>query len=93
MESWDWEPVERGDAGPAVETAQKAGISKREIAADINHRYRTALTSVICYTEILIDQQFGTVNETQKEFLSFIYEGAQELLDMISEIYDSSGEQ
>ena len=69
--------------------AQKARISKRQITADINHRYRTALTSVICYTEILIDQEFGTVNETQKEFLGFIYESALELLDMISEIYDS----
>ena len=72
----------------AIKIAKKARISKRQIAAEVNHRYRTVLTSVICYSEILIDQQFGTVNETQKEFLGFIYESALELLDMINEIYD-----
>ena len=37
----------------AIKIAKKACISKRQITAEVNHRYRTVLTSVICYSEIL----------------------------------------
>jgi signal transduction histidine kinase len=56
----------------------------------MSHELRTPLTAIIGYTEILLYEYFGAVNDRQKQQLDVILQASRHLLDLINDILDIS---
>lgn len=70
--------------------AEAANRSKDEFLANMSHELRTPLTSVIGFSDLLLDENFGTLNETQKRYVNNVLQGGQHLLTLINDILDLS---
>jgi signal transduction histidine kinase len=71
----------------AADTHSKA---KTELLAGMSHELRTPLTAIIGYTEILLYEYFGAVNDRQRQQLDVVLECSRHLLDLINDILDIS---
>ncbi|MDD5065988.1 MAG: ATP-binding protein [bacterium] len=69
---------------------QKANKAKSIFLANISHEFRTPLTAILGFSELLMDQKVGILNQTQKEFLSDIWNSGKHLLNLINDILDMS---
>jgi len=69
---------------------EKASGLKNEFLANMSHELRTPLNSIIGYSELLLDQMFGKLNEKQRKQLDVIYSNGNALLDLINDILDLS---
>ena len=78
------------DANKAAEVNALVNLVKRELYADLNHAFRTPLVSVIGFTEMALDKDFGSLNNEQEEHLSYALESAYKLLDLINNMLDYS---
>ncbi|WP_094228695.1 PAS domain-containing sensor histidine kinase [Methanolobus psychrotolerans] len=63
---------------------------KTEFLATISHELRTPLTAVIGFSDILLDDSFGNLNETQIEYINYILKGGNHLLKIINDLIDLS---
>jgi signal transduction histidine kinase len=61
---------------------------KSEFLANMSHELRTPLNSITGFTEVLIDELAGPVNETQREHLGEILSGSRHLLLLINDVLD-----
>ncbi|RQP23543.1 PAS domain S-box protein [Piscinibacter terrae] len=69
---------------------QEANRLKSEFLANMSHELRTPLNGILGFTELLIDQRPGTLNDTQLEYLGDIHECGQHLLQLINDVLDLS---
>ncbi|MCL6635002.1 MAG: hypothetical protein K6T29_04450 [Peptococcaceae bacterium] len=69
---------------------EEADRLKDEFLAITNHELRTPLTAVIAFTELLLDESTGKLNELQRDFLNEINESGRELLGRINGFLDLS---
>ena len=67
-----------------------ASRHKSEFLASMSHELRTPLNAVIGFSEVLLDQLFGEVNERQAEYLRDIWNSGRHLLELLNEILDLS---
>ncbi len=70
--------------------AEEANRTKSEFLATMSHELRTPLNSVIGYSDMLIDQMFGPLNEKQLKYLKNISLSGNHLLNLINDILDIS---
>jgi signal transduction histidine kinase/ActR/RegA family two-component response regulator len=63
---------------------------KSEFLASMSHELRTPLNAVIGFSEVLLDQLFGTINDRQEEYLQDIRSSGLHLLELLNEILDLS---
>jgi len=70
--------------------AEKTNVAKSEFLANMSHELRTPLNSVIGFSEVLQDQLFGPLNETQHEYVNNILTSGRHLLSLINDILDLS---
>jgi signal transduction histidine kinase len=63
---------------------------KDEFLANTNHELRTPLSAIIAFTEMLLDERTGTLNELQKDYLNEISDSGKELLGRINGFLDLS---
>ena len=63
---------------------------KSQFLANMSHELRTPLNSIIGFSEVLIDQLSGPLNEEQAEFAQDILESGQHLLSLINDLLDFS---
>jgi signal transduction histidine kinase len=63
---------------------------KSEFLANMSHELRTPLNAVIGFSEALMEQMFGEMNDKQLEYLSDIHSSGQHLLTLINDILDLS---
>ena len=63
---------------------------KSEFLASMSHELRTPLNAVIGFSEVLLDQMFGELNERQHEYLRDIWSSGKHLLHLLSDILDLS---
>jgi signal transduction histidine kinase len=67
-----------------------ASRHKSEFLANMSHELRTPLNSVIGFSELLLEQTVGSLNEKQARFLTNIQTSGKHLLQLISDILDLS---
>ena len=67
-----------------------ASRHKSEFLASMSHELRTPLNAVLGFSEVLLEQMFGEINERQEEYLRDIHGSGQHLLELLNEILDLS---
>ena len=67
-----------------------ASKHKSEFLANMSHELRTPLNAIIGFSEVLLEQMFGGVNDKQAEYLGDILSSGQHLLSLINDILDLS---
>ena len=70
-----------------IEAASRA---KSEFLANMSHEFRTPLNHIIGFTQLVLDERFGGVNQVQAEYLNDVLQSSNHLLELISEILDLS---
>ena len=71
-----------GKDRPLAESAQ----SRSGLLADMSHELRSPLNSVIGFSEILLDQLYGPLNNKQQEYIKAIQAGGYQLLALIDDM-------
>src|SRR5215218_1855177 len=76
-----------------VQTARELEIAsghKSEFLASMSHELRTPLNAVIGFSDVLLEELFGALNERQSEYVRDIRDSGRHLLELINEILDLS---
>ena len=73
-----------------LEQVTKASQFKSQFMACMSHELRTPLNSIIGFTDLLLEQEYGKMEKSQIEFLENISLSSQHLLNLIDEILDIS---
>ncbi|MDW7732880.1 MAG: PAS domain S-box protein [Methanolobus sp.] len=66
--------------------AEDASNSKSEFIANISHELRTPLNIVIGYSDVLLAEMAGELNEKQRKFSSNIKEAGSNLLEIVNSL-------
>ncbi len=69
---------------------QEANRLKSEFLANMSHELRTPLNGILGFSELLVDQRFGPLNDKQREYINDIHECGQHLLQLINDVLDLS---
>ena len=72
------------------EIAESANRTKSEFLANMSHELRTPLNAIIGFSEILVDQTFGDLNDRQGKYADNIMTSGRHLLELINDILDLS---
>ena len=70
--------------------AEAASRTKSEFLANMSHELRTPLNSIIGFSDILLEQVFGELNERQLKYVNNISTSGKHLLELINDILDLS---
>ena len=62
--------------------------AKSEFLANMSHELRTPLNHMIGFTELVVDQKFGKLNPTQREYLNDALQSSKYLFALINDILD-----
>ena len=74
----------------AKKAAEAANEAKSEFLANMSHELRTPLNHIIGFTELIVDEHFGDLNEVQEEYLNDALQSSKHLLSLINDILDLS---
>lgn len=68
----------------------QADRMKSQFLASMSHELRTPLNAIINFTELVIMESLGEVNEEQKEVLTYSLNSSKHLLQLINDVLDIS---
>lgn len=69
---------------------QEATKLKSEFLAGMSHEFRTPLNAIIGFSEMLLSEDFGELNDKQKKFLNNVALSGKHLLRLVNDILDLS---
>jgi len=67
-----------------------ASQAKSQFLASMSHELRTPLNAIIGFTQLMMDEVSGKINDKQRECLSDVLNSGQHLLNLVSDILDLS---
>jgi PAS domain S-box-containing protein len=70
--------------------AENANRIKSEFLANMSHELRTPLNSIIGFSDMLLDEIPGEINDKQSQYIYNISQSGKHLLNIINEILDIS---
>jgi len=70
--------------------AQESTKLKSEFLANMSHEFRTPLNAIIGFSDMLLSENYGELNEKQKKFMDNISISGKHLLNLVSDILDHS---
>jgi signal transduction histidine kinase len=68
----------------ANEELKKATRAKTELVSEMSHEFRKTLNVIIGFTEIMLDEVAGKINDEQRDSLQDILSGSQRLLYLVN---------
>jgi signal transduction histidine kinase len=74
------------EAQRTIDELRSRDALKTQFLSNISHDLRTPLAAIITHAEILRDGMLGDLNPKQRDSVSGVVSGGQQLLDMIDEI-------
>lgn len=78
--------AQREEAQRTIDELKSRDALKTQFLSNISHDLRTPLAAIITHAEILREGMLGELNPRQRESVSGIVNGGQQLIDMIDEI-------
>jgi signal transduction histidine kinase/CheY-like chemotaxis protein len=69
---------------------EEATRHKSEFLANMSHELRTPLNAIIGFSEVMMDQLFGELNERQKRYVMNILTSGRHLLSLVNDVLDLS---
>ena len=73
-----------------TEEVARANQLKSQFLANMSHELRTPLNAVIGFSELMLDEVPGKINEDQRQCLTDILQSSRHLLSLINEVLDLS---
>ncbi len=73
-----------------TEEVEEANQAKSEFLAHMSHELRTPLNVIIGFSELMVDEVPGKINEEQRQSLNDILDSSQHLLSLINDVLDLS---
>jgi PAS domain S-box-containing protein len=70
--------------------AEDASRAKSDFLARMSHELRTPLNSIIGFSQLLDEQNFGPLNERQQRYVTHVLTSGRQLLELINDILDLS---
>ncbi|WP_234970470.1 PAS domain S-box protein [Methanohalophilus halophilus] len=70
--------------------AESSNRTKSEFIANMSHELRTPLNSVIGFTDVVLTERHGLLNEKQKRYMTNVSKNGHHLLDLINNLLDIS---
>ena len=74
----------------AKEVAESANKAKSEFLANMSHELMTPLNHIIGFSQLVLDKDFGDLNEVQEDYLGDVVHSSKHLLSLINDILDLS---
>ncbi|WP_137046060.1 PAS domain-containing protein [Pseudolabrys sp. FHR47] len=85
-----WKRTEE-DLINARREAERASTAKSEFLAKISHEIRTPLSAILGFSEVMMDERFGTIgNERYKEYLKDIHSAGGHVISLLNDLLDLS---
>jgi PAS domain S-box-containing protein len=85
-----WKRTEE-DLIHARHNAEKSAAEKNEFVAKISREIRTPLNSIIGFSEVMMEERFGPVeNERYRQYLHDIHASGDQLIALLNELLDLS---
>ena len=78
--------AQREEAQRTIDELKSRDALKTQFLSNISHDLRTPLAAIITHAEILREGMLGELNPKQRDSVSGIVNGGQQLIDMIDEI-------
>lgn len=69
---------------------QRANELKSQFLANMSHELRTPLNAINGFSDLLLTEELGSLNDSQKEFLDSILRNGNHLLGLINSVLDLS---
>jgi len=73
-----------------IDEILKSSKIQSRLIATMSHELRTPLNSIIGFSDLLLEESMGELNEQQKEYLNDIYTSSEQLLNLINDLLDLS---
>ncbi len=70
------------------EALQEADRLKTQFLANVSYELRSPLTSISGFSDMLMQQYFGELNEKQREYVEGIHQSSQHLMQLVNDILD-----
>lgn len=71
--------------------AERASEQKTDFLAQVSHEIRTPLNAIIGFSDIMIDERFGPIENTRyREYLRDIKKSGRHVLDLVNDLLDLS---